>query len=130
MCVSQFPTGRWEMARRHPWSAWKEHYKKNQDRLDVRIREIVDEKMLTSKSRTTYERDRRVNGGVVVDVGDDGEQDRDADQESNELSNDSDAKARPSKRARTTVQSVLNRYVQSRCPVLRALTNIQATTRP
>ena len=89
----------------HPWSSWKEHYKKNSETLDPRIDQIVVENGYTSHSRTAYLVDRRLNGRVMVDYEDDdevAEAEEDGPWESQADGEGPDEDARPRKKPRRT----------------------------
>lgn len=72
----------------HPWSSWKEHYKKNYEELDPRIQEIVDEKGYTAYSTRAYHVDRRLNKRARAQYEEEEEESEEDDEENNEENNE------------------------------------------
>ncbi|KAF8637418.1 hypothetical protein AX17_002913 [Amanita inopinata Kibby_2008] len=57
--------GRYEWVNRHTQQSWREHYKKNRDRMDAMIEYIADLERPTS--RQLFEHDRRLAKGEIED---------------------------------------------------------------
>ncbi|KAJ3480392.1 hypothetical protein NLI96_g8390 [Meripilus lineatus] len=61
-------TGQYTWVKKHPWSSWQNHYKKNREYFDSKIQAFVDRHPDLIHSKARYERSNQVNRRRFIDV--------------------------------------------------------------